>query len=164
MDRLLHQLEHQSLSRIVIVVGSVSYTHLFEQIWTAFTGGLSTWFYNRDQTIKYNALCVTVLLFLCFRQMKKKHQRMPVFFMIVGGMLLEITFLSYIGRVMARLIDLMLLIMLVMGCLTFIEMLPERRHTMKDLIRSFRADKIHGLFCVISYAALTAFMLSLIHI
>lgn len=131
----------------------------FEQIWTAFTGGLSTWFYNRDQTIKYNALFVTVLLFLCFRQMKKKHQRMPVFFMIVGGMLLEITFLSYIGRVMARLIDLMLLIMLVMGCLTFIEMLPERRHTMKDLIRSFRVDKIHGLFCVISYAALTAFMI-----
>ena len=131
----------------------------FERIWRAFTGGLSTWFYNSDQTIKYNAVFVTVLLFLCAALMVKRGQRMPVFFAVVCGMVLEVTFLSYIGRVVARLIDLMMLMMLVMGCLTLAEMLPERQRTIKDLIRSLRSDKLHGLFSVVSYAALAAFVI-----
>ena len=83
---------------------------IFERVSSALENGLSKWYYSADQTIKYSAVFVTVLFFLCIVLSVKKRRLEIIYPIVAAGMILEITFLEFNGRVMARLIDLMMLI------------------------------------------------------
>ena len=78
---------------------------LLKRISLAVENGLSNWYYTSDQTIKYCSIFVTVLFFLCIALSLKKRKLEIIYPLVVAGMILEITFLEFNGRIMARLID-----------------------------------------------------------
>lgn len=118
----------------------------------ALKNGLSKWYYSADQTIKYSAVFVTVLFFLCIALSVKKRKAEIIYPIIAAGMILEITFLKFNGRVMARLIDLMMLTMSVSGCFAVIDIADKRTVSYADYINCIKKDRVKalgscGLFC-----------------
>lgn len=128
---------------------------IFERISLALENGLSKWYYLADQTIKYSAIFVTVLFFLCIALSVKKRRLEIIYPIIAAGMILEITFLEFNGRVMARLIDLMMLIMSVSGCFAVIDIIDKRTVPLADYINCLKKDRVKafcscGLFCAVA--------------
>ncbi len=120
---------------------------IFERVSSALENGLSKWYYSADQTIKYSAIFVTVLFFLCIVLSVKKRRLEIIYPIIAAGMILEITFLEFNGRVMARLIDLMMLIMSVSGCFAVIDLADKRTVPIADCISCFKKDRVKA-FCL----------------
>ena len=117
-----------------------------ERVFSAIKNGLSEWYYSSDRTIKYCAIFVTVLFFLCIAMSVKKRRLEIIYPFIVAGMILEITYLEFNGRVMARLIDLMMLIMSVCGTFAVIDLVDSRTVPISDCIGRLKKDKTK-LFC-----------------
>lgn len=92
---------------------------------TAFDDGISQWFTSSDATVKYCAIYVLILLALCLTLSFKKKKLDLIFLLTVAGFVLEITYLKFQGRVMARLIDLMILAMAVTGTLTLLTIIDK---------------------------------------
>ncbi|GEM_PF-4012052 len=128
------------------------------RIVTAFQNGLSRWYFLSDETIKYCAIFMTILLFVCAVFSIKKRKPEIIFTAIVVGMLVEITYLEFNGRVMARLVDLMLLTMAVTGCLTVTEMIDKRTVSLKELTEWIKSDKVQGISFVIAVCAAAVFI------
>ncbi len=120
---------------------------IVERASSALKNGLSKWYYSADQTIKYSAIFVTVLFFLCIVLSVKKRRLEIIYPIIAAGMILEITFLEFNGRVMARLIDLMMLIMSVSGCFAVIDLADKRTAPLADCISCFKKDRVKA-FCL----------------
>ena len=120
---------------------------IVEGAFSALKNGLSKWYYSADQTIKYSAIFVTVLFFLCIVLSVKKRRLEIIYPIIAAGMILEITFLEFNGRVMARLIDLMMLIMSVSGCFAVIDLADKRTAPLADCISCFKKDRVKA-FCL----------------
>lgn len=120
---------------------------IVERAFSALKNGLSKWYYSADQTIKYSAIFVTVLFFLCIVLSVKKRRLEIIYPIIAAGMILEITFLEFNGRVMARLIDLMMLIMSVSGCFAVIDLADKRTAPLADCISCFKKDRVKA-FCL----------------
>ena len=131
---------------------------IVQRIFTAFQNGLSRWYLSSDETIKYCAIFVTVLLFVCIALSIKKRKPEIIFPALVAGMLLEITYLEFNGRVMARLVDLMLLVMAVTGCLTMTEIINKRAVSLKELAGRMKSDKARGVSFVIAACAVFVFI------
>lgn len=128
--------------------------NIIKRISEAVKNGISNWYYASDQTIKYCAILVTVLFFLCIAMSVKKRKADIIFPFIVAGMILEITFLEFNGRVMARLIDLMMLTMSVSGCFAIIELSDKRTETFAECAERLKKDKVKsiclcGLLCAV---------------
>ena len=124
----------------------------FNRIFSALKNGLSKWYYSADQTIKYSAIFMTVLFFVCIALSVKKRKSEIIYPIIAAGMILEITFLEFNGRVMARLIDLMMLTLSVSGCFAVIGLADNRAVSLADCIQYFKKDKVKafclcGIFC-----------------
>lgn len=124
----------------------------FNRIFSALKNGLSKWYYSADQTIKYSAIFMTVLFFVCIALSVKKRKSEIIYPIIAAGMILEITFLEFNGRVMARLIDLMMLTLSVSGCFAVIGLADNRAVSLADCIKYFKKDKVKafclcGIFC-----------------
>ena len=129
-----------------------------KRISLALENGLSKWYYLADQTIKYSAIFVTILFFLCITLSVKKRRLEIIYPIIAAGMILEITFLEFNGRVMARLIDLMMLIMSVSGCFAVIDIVDKRTVPLADYINCLKKDRVKvfcscGLFCAVALFA-----------
>ena len=131
---------------------------IMQRIFTAFQNGLSRWYFSSDETIKYCAIFVTVLLFICIALSIKKRKPEIIFTALVAGMLMEITCLEFNGRVMARLVDLMLLTMSVTGCLIITEIIDKRTVSLKELAGWIKSDKVQGISFVIAVCAISVFI------
>lgn len=124
----------------------------FKRASMALKNGLSKWYYSSDQTIKYYAIFVTVLFFVCIALSVKKRKTEIIYPIIAAGMILEITFLEFNGRIMARLIDLMMLTMLVSGCFAVIDLADKRTVSLTEYIDHLKKDRVKtlclcGLLC-----------------
>ena len=116
-----------------------------ERVSLAIQNGLSEWYLSSDATIKYCAIFVTVLFFLCIAISIKKRRVEIIFPFIVAGMVLEITFLEFNGRVMARLVDLMMLTMSVSGAFAMLDLMEERTASFAEYINRFKKDRVKSL-------------------
>ncbi len=134
--------------------------HILARILEAFSDGLSQWFYSSDATVKYCAIFVTVLLFVCVVLCIIRREPDVMFLALVAGMLLELTYLQFQGRVMARLMDLMLLSMAVIGCLTVLELLDGRKVSFTELKQWLRADKVHMISSLLAVCAVSVFVIA----
>lgn len=124
----------------------------FKKASEAIKNGISNWYYSNDQTVKYSAIFVTVLFFVCVAMSLKKKRAELIYPFIAAGMILEITFLEFNGRIMARLIDLMLLTMAVCGTLAVTELIDKRTATRADLVKYLKTEGkrsfwLCGLLC-----------------
>lgn len=124
----------------------------------AIKNGFSTWYTSSDKTIKYYAIFVTVLFFICIMLSVKKRKAEIIFPVIVAGMILEITFLEFNGRIMARLIDLMMLTMFVCGSFAVIDLIDKRTVPLSDYISRLKNDKLKSLCLCGLLCALVVFM------
>lgn len=113
----------------------------FKKVLKALENGLSNWYYSSDLTIKYSAIFVTAMFFVCIAMSVKKRRAEIIFPFIVAGMILEITFLEFNGRIMARLNDLMILTMGVCGCLSVTELADKRRMSVAEIIGTLKNDR-----------------------
>ncbi len=118
---------------------------LFKRISLAVKNGISNWYHSGDQTIKYCAIFVTVLFFLCIAMSVKKRRFEIIYPIIAAGMGFEITFLEFNGRVMARLIDLMMLLLAVCGSLAVTELADKRTMPLGDCINLLKDNKVKSL-------------------
>ncbi len=116
-----------------------------ERVSLAIQNGLSEWYLSSDATIKYCAIFVTVMFFLCIAISIKKRRAEIIFPFIVAGMVLEITFLEFNGRVMARLVDLMMLTMSVSGAFAMLDLMEERTAPFAEYINRFKKDRVKSL-------------------
>ncbi len=124
----------------------------FERVSSALKNGLSRWYSSGDATIKYSAIFVTILFFLCIVLSVKKRQFDIIYPFIAAGMILEITFLEFNGRIMARLVDLMMLTMSVGGSLAVIDLIDKRTVPLADYIKRLKKNFVKsiclcGLMC-----------------
>ena len=131
---------------------------IVQRSFTAFQNGLSRWYLSSDETVKYCAIFVTVLLFVCIALSIKKRTPEIIFPALVAGMLMEITYLEFNGRVMVRLVDLMLLTMAVTGCLTMTEITDKRTVSLKELAGRIKSDKAQGFSFVIAMCVVFVFI------
>ncbi len=134
--------------------------HVMQRVGTAFQNGLSRWYHSNDETIKYCAIFMTILLFVCVSAALRKRKLEVIFPAVVAGMILEITFLEFNGRVMARLVDLMLLAMTVTGILTLLELMDKRAVTWKQVAAWIKADWIRGVFFFIASVSVFVFIIA----
>ena len=114
---------------------------LSERIVSAVRNSLSRWYLLGDATIKYCSVFVTVLFFTCIVMSVKKRRADIVFPLITAGMMLELTYLEFNGRVMARLIDLMLLTMTVSGLFAVTELTDKRTVPLSTHIERYKENK-----------------------
>lgn len=124
----------------------------FKKLSEAIKNGISKWYYSTDQTIKYSAIYATVLFFLCVAMSLKKRKIEAVYTFIAAGMVLEIIFLEFNGRIMARLVDLMMLTMLVCGSLALIDLVDEKALPLAEHFNRLKTDRAKlfgtcGLLC-----------------
>lgn len=136
---------------------SISFT---DKLSEAFKNGLSRWYYLSDKTVKYCAIFVTVLLFLCVALSIKRRRIEVVFPALTAGMLLETVFLEFNGRIMVRLIDLMLLAMSVIGCLAVIQLLGKRKAGFADFAKWIKQNAIRTLSFAIAVCSVALFVAS----
>ncbi len=132
-------------------------TNLADRLVVAFNDGLSQWFSSSDATVKYCAIYIFILLALCLTLSFKKKKLDIIFIATVAGFLLEITYLKFHGRVMARLIDLMLLAMAVTGTLTILSIIDKGEISFKkfwDKKINIPLEKIWKYVMVCGVAAL----------
>lgn len=99
--------------------------HIGQRVVDAFENSLSRWLKSDDETVKYCTVYMMILLIVCVVLSYLKKKKDIIFISTVAGMLLEITFLEFNGRVMARLVDLMILAMTVVGLLTITEIIDK---------------------------------------
>lgn len=128
--------------------------HVWVRVKTAFANGISRWYLSSDETVKYAAIFMTALLFICIIISLKKKKYDVIFPALVAGLLLEIVFLEFNGRIMARLVDLMLLTMLVVGILTLLELMDTRTFTLKEVFMLAKKDKATGVSGAIIFLAI----------
>ena len=112
----------------------VNANHIGQRIVDAFQNGLSRWFKSDDETVKYCSVYVMILLAACIVLSARKKKKDIIFISTVAGLLLEITFLEFNGRVMARLVDLMILAMAVIGTLTLTDLIDVNECPMKGFM------------------------------
>ena len=124
----------ESLTKIADYMNEikVNANHIGERIADAFQNGLSRWFKSDDETVKYCSIYMVFLLAACTIISSRKKKGDLIFISTVAGLLLEITFLEFNGRIMARLVDLMVLAMTVVGSLTLTEIIDVDDHFVKD--------------------------------
>lgn len=134
--------------------------HILARIWEAFSDGMSQWFYSSDATVKYCAIFVTALLFAAAALCLVKRKPDVIFPALVAGMLLELTYLQFLGRAMARLLDLMLLSMAVIGCLTILELLDERKTSFGAFKQWLSADRVRAASSLLSLCAVGVFIIA----
>lgn len=132
----------------------------FEKAFDAVKNGLSNWYCSNDKTIKYCAIFVTVLFLVCIAMSAKKRRSEMIFPFIVAGMILEIIFLEFNGRIMARLIALMMLTMSVSGIPAVIELADTRTTALADCIIYLKSKRerslwVCGLLCTVALFAVT---------
>ena len=115
--------------------------HIGQRIADAFQNGLSRWFKSDDETVKYCSVYVMILLAACIVLSSRKKKKDIIFISTVAGLLLEITFLEFNGRVMARLVDLMVLAMAVVGTLTLTDIIDVNECPMKGFMNRSDEEK-----------------------
>ncbi|MDO5144036.1 MAG: hypothetical protein Q4E72_05440 [bacterium] len=97
----------------------------------AYTDSLGSWFSSTDKTVAYSAAFVliflaiySVLTFLRVQNVNEDSTRLPqgLFIIIFAGLFLENTYFLYIGRLMTRQIDTLLITAAVLGSVMVLEL------------------------------------------
>lgn len=124
----------------------INANHVLQRVWNAFRNGLSRWLRSDDETVKYCTVYAAMLLVACIVLSARKKKKDIIFILTVAGLLLEITFLEFNGRVMARLVDLMVLTMTVVGTFTLVDILDVNECPMKGFLKCGDGDKFSKMW------------------
>ena len=128
-SRLTAQVLNDVADRIAeITTGSQSFV---QRGANAYTASLGSWFSSTDETVAYSAAFVLVVLviyavltFLHFRNENKASSPFPpgLFIIIFAGLFLENVYFLFIGRLMTRQIDTLLIAAAVLGTVMVLEL------------------------------------------
>jgi len=93
----------------------------------ALEDNMEYWVDAGDEIVKYTSMFVLVLLAITLFASTKRRQLSIIFPVTVAGLLLESLYFVYTGRIVVRIADALLLPLCVIGCLSVVEVLCERR-------------------------------------
>ncbi len=125
--------------------GTGSFT---ERLKVAFEETIEYWLDSGDEIVKYSVIFVFILLgitLIASAKMKKKKINI-VFPLSVAGFILESVYLEFAGRLVVRIVDMLLLVTGIIGCLTLVNMLEVKRKSFKDYLRSFNNNKTKYIY------------------
>ena len=134
--------------------------HIGQRILDAFQNSFSRWLKSDDETVKYCTVYMLILLVACIVLSSRKKKKDIIFISTVAGMLLEITFLEFNGRVMARLVDLMILTMTVVGLLTLTDIIDEAECPIKGFLKPAEDGKFSKVWQLIISCAVVLLILA----
>ncbi len=121
-----------------IRTGSGSFTKRLNK---AFEETIEYWLDSGDEIVKYSAIFVFVLLGIYLIYSIKKKKLNVVFPLVVAGFVLESVYLEFSGRLIVRLVDMLLLSAGVVGCLAIVDVLEVKKTTVTEYISALWKKK-----------------------
>ena len=118
------------------------------------------WFDSGDEIVKYSAIFVFILLGVVLMLSVRKKKINIIFPATVAGFILESVYLEFSGRLIVRLVDMLLLAAGMVGCLSFIDALDVRKKTVKEYILDLRKNKYKFSSVVIIVLSVIAVLVS----
>lgn len=104
----------------------------FDRLITAFEETIDYWFKSGDNIVKFVSLYVFVMLAVVLIMSVRKKKINIIFPAAVAGFILESVYLSFSGRIVVRVVDMMLLAAGIVGSITIVDMLKVRRKTFRE--------------------------------
>lgn len=112
-----------------------------ERLKKAFEETIEYWLDSGDEIVKYSAIFVFVLLGIYLIYSIKKKRLNIVFPLAVAGFVLESVYLKFSGRLIVRLVDMLLLTSGIVGCLAIVDMLDVKKTSVTEYISSLWKKK-----------------------
>ncbi|MGN1433706.1 MAG: hypothetical protein ACI4XI_08390 [Ruminococcus sp.] len=114
---------------------------LFERIKSAFEETVEYWLDCSDETVKYSVLFVFILLAVVLIFSAKKKKLNIIFPATVAGIVLESVYLEFSGRLIVRVVDMLLLAAGILGCLIAVDMLRVREKSLREYCSALLSKK-----------------------
>ena len=131
-----------------------------ERLEDAFKATIEYWFDSGDSIVKYSSLFVFVLLAALVVLSLKKKKYNIIFPAAVAGFILECVALKFTGRLVVRIVDMLLLTAGIVGCLAVMDMLDVRKKSVKDQFSNIIKDKKRFISGTISVFLILAVVFS----
>lgn len=112
-----------------------------ERLKNAFEETIEYWLDSGDEIVKYSAIFVFVLLGIYLIYSIKKKRLNIVFPLAVAGFVFESVYLKFSGRLIVRLVDMLLLTAGIVGCLAIVDMLEVKKTSVTEYISSLWKKK-----------------------
>lgn len=127
-----------------------------ERLQKALEETIEYWFDSGDEIVKYSALFVFVLLAVVLMLCIKRKQINIIFPAIVAGFVIESVYLEFSGRLIVRLVDMLLLTAGIVGCLAVVDMLNVRKKSVKQYLSAFKDNKYRFISVVLAFFSVVA--------
>lgn len=118
------------------------------------------WFDSGDEIVKYSAIFVFVLLGVTLIFSIKNKKLNIIFPLAVAGFILESIYLEFSGRLIVRIVDMLLLTAGIIGCLALIDMLEVRKISIKEYISVLWQNKYKFLSVILVVLSVIAIVFS----
>ncbi len=105
---------------------------IFERIKSAFEETIEYWLDSNDEVMKYSVMFVFILLAVVLILSVKNKKLNIIFPATVAGIVLESVYLAFCGRLIIRIVDMLLLSAGVLGCLITVDMLRVRKKSIRE--------------------------------
>ena len=134
-----------------------------ERIIKAFEETIEYWLDSGDEIVKYSAIFVFVLLGIYLIYSIKKKRMNIVFPLSVAGFVLESVYLEFSGRLIVRLVDMLLLAGGIVGCLAIVDMLEVQKTSVTEYISSLKKRrKDFVCLCLVTLSVVAVIFLNVV--
>lgn len=99
------------------------------------------WVDSGDEVVKYSAVCVFVMLGIILVLAAKRSKIHLLFPAAVAGVLLETIYLKFSGRLVVRVLDMLLIALGVVGCLVILDLMQPRTKPFREYTAALRRNR-----------------------
>lgn len=121
-----------------------------ERLEKAFKATVEYWFDSGDSIVKYSSLFIFVLLAASISISLKKKKSNIIFPAAVAGFILECVALKFTGRLIVRVVDILLLTAGMTGCLAITDMIDIKKIPFKQQIKNAVKNKKRLIYVIIT--------------
>ena len=118
------------------------------------------WVDSGDEIVKYSAICVFVMLGIVLVLAAKSSKIHLLFPAAVAGLLLETIYLKFSGRLVVRVLDMLLVALGVVGCLAILDLLLPRTKSLRDYAVALRQNKSRAVGAGLVALSVTAVVMA----
>lgn len=130
--------------------------NFIERLEEAFEATIEYWFDSEDSIVKYSSLFVFVLLAASITMSLKKKKYNIIFPAAVAGFILESVAFKFSGRLIVRIVDVLLLVAGIVGCLAIMDMLDIKETSFKRQFTNIIKSKKRFIYATIAIFSICA--------
>lgn len=131
-----------------------------ERLKEAFEATIEYWFDSGDSIVKYSAIFIFLLVAVSFVLSLKKKKCNIIFPAAVAGFIFECVAFKFTGRLIVRIVDMLLLAAGIVGCLEIINMLDVKKISFKQQFSAVIKDKKRLISVTIAVFSILAVIFS----